>query len=78
MLHRSGASWVSIHNGGGVGIGYRNHAGQVIVADAHQQWPRASNASSPTIPHRRRAPRGAGYPEAIDFAPQIRREIPMK
>ena len=29
----SGASWVSIHNGGGVGIGYSLHAGQVIVAD---------------------------------------------
>ena len=29
----SGASWVSIHNGGGVGIGYSLHAGQVCVAD---------------------------------------------
>jgi len=29
----SGASWVSIHHGGGVGIGYSIHAGQVIVAD---------------------------------------------
>ena len=29
----SGASWVSVHNGGGVGIGYAEHAGQVIVAD---------------------------------------------
>src|SRR3954463_8959863 len=29
----SGASWVSIHNGGGVGIGYSLHAGQVTVAD---------------------------------------------
>ena len=29
----SGASWVSIHNGGGVGIGYSQHAGQVTVAD---------------------------------------------
>ena len=29
----SGASWVSIHNGGGVGIGYSQHAGQVLVAD---------------------------------------------
>jgi len=29
----SGATWVSIHNGGGVGIGYSTHAGQVIVAD---------------------------------------------
>ncbi|HKO93196.1 MAG TPA: urocanate hydratase, partial [Polyangiaceae bacterium] len=29
----SGASWVSLHHGGGVGIGYSQHAGQVIVAD---------------------------------------------
>src|ERR1700755_1357079 len=29
----SGASWVSVHNGGGVGIGYSLHAGQVTVAD---------------------------------------------
>ena len=29
----SGASWVSFHHGGGVGIGYSQHAGQVIVAD---------------------------------------------
>jgi urocanate hydratase len=29
----SGASWVSIHHGGGVGIGYSIHAGQVVVAD---------------------------------------------
>ena len=29
----SGASWVSLHHGGGVGIGYSIHAGQVIVAD---------------------------------------------
>src|SRR5438477_2480180 len=29
----AGASWVSIHNGGGVGIGYSQHAGMVIVAD---------------------------------------------
>jgi urocanate hydratase len=29
----SGASWVSIHHGGGVGIGYSIHAGQVIVCD---------------------------------------------
>ena len=39
----SGASWVSIHHGGGVGIGYSIHAGQVIVADGtdcHGQTPR--------------------------------------
>ena len=34
----SGASWVSIHNGGGVGIGYSQHAGQVTVADGTEAW----------------------------------------
>jgi urocanate hydratase len=29
----SGATWVSIHHGGGVGIGYSQHAGMVVVAD---------------------------------------------
>ncbi len=29
----SGASWVSVHHGGGVGMGYSQHAGQVLVAD---------------------------------------------
>lgn len=33
----SGASWVSFHHGGGVGIGYSQHAGQVIVADGSEQ-----------------------------------------
>jgi len=33
----SGATWVSIHHGGGVGIGYSIHAGQVIVADGTQE-----------------------------------------
>src|SRR5512138_2197948 len=33
----SGASWVSIHNGGGVGIGYSQHAGQVTVADGSDE-----------------------------------------
>lgn len=31
-----GASWVSIHHGGGVGMGYSQHAGQVLVADGTQ------------------------------------------
>ncbi len=33
----SGASWVSFHHGGGVGIGYSQHAGQVIVADGTEE-----------------------------------------
>ncbi len=33
----AGASWVSIHNGGGVGIGYSQHAGMVVVADGSEE-----------------------------------------
>ncbi|HAG92414.1 MAG TPA: hypothetical protein DCL41_11105, partial [Bdellovibrionales bacterium] len=32
-----GATWVSFHHGGGVGIGYSLHAGQVIVADGTEE-----------------------------------------
>ena len=43
----AGASWVSIHNGGGVGIGYSQHAGMVVVADGTDEWSAAWNACSP-------------------------------
>ena len=33
----SGATWVSLHHGGGVGIGYSIHSGQVIVADGSEE-----------------------------------------
>src|ERR1043166_7102474 len=33
----AGASWFSIHNGGGVGIGYSQHAGMVVVADGSEE-----------------------------------------
>ncbi|HLG17750.1 MAG TPA: urocanate hydratase [Blastocatellia bacterium] len=39
----SGASWVSVHNGGGVGIGYSLHAGQVTVADGTDEGARRLN-----------------------------------
>ena len=39
----SGATWVSLHHGGGVGMGYSQHAGMVIVADG---TPRPQNAWS--------------------------------
>ncbi|MNT78610.1 Urocanate hydratase [compost metagenome] len=32
-----GATWVSLHHGGGVGMGYSQHAGQVIVADGTEK-----------------------------------------
>ena len=33
----SGATWVSLHHGGGVGMGYSIHSGQVIVADGSEE-----------------------------------------
>ncbi len=65
----SGASWVSIHNGGGVGIGYSQHAGQVIVADGTPQMAARIErvlTNDPGIGVARHA--DAGYPEAIHFA----------
>ncbi len=45
-----GASWVSLHHGGGVGMGYSQHSGIVIVCDAPSKPTAASNASSGTTP----------------------------
>lgn len=65
----NGASWVSLHNGGGVGIGYSLHSGMVIVADG---TPEAAArlarvlASDPGMGVVRHA--DAGYPEAQTFA----------
>ena len=57
----SGASWVSFHHGGGVGIGNSLHAGQVIVADGTPGDARAPRARAhQRSGHRRRAPRRRG------------------
>jgi urocanate hydratase len=75
----SGASWVSIHNGGGVGIGYSQHAGQVIVADGTPEMATRIErvlTNDPGIGVARHA--DAGYPEAIDFARKSGVKIPMK
>ena len=45
----SGATWVSFHHGGGVGMGYSQHAGMVIVADGTPEAARGSSACSGTI-----------------------------
>ena len=74
----SGASWVSIHNGGGVGIGYSQHAGQVIVADGTTQMAARIErvlTNDPGIGVARHA--DAGYPEAIHFARKAGVKIPM-
>jgi urocanate hydratase len=73
-----GATWVSVHHGGGVGIGYSLHAGMVIVADgtadADAKLERVLTAD-PGIGVARHA--DAGYPEAIDTARQYGIRIPM-
>jgi len=74
----SGASWVSIHNGGGVGIGYSQHAGQVIVADGTEEMDARLErvlTNDPGIGIARHA--DAGYPEAVAFAKKKDVKIPM-
>ncbi len=65
----AGATWVSIHHGGGVGIGNSIHAGQVIVADGTPAAARRIErvlTTDPGLGVVRHA--DAGYPEALDFA----------
>lgn len=73
----SGASWVSIHNGGGVGIGYSLHAGQVTVADGTEDGARRLNrvlTNDPGIGVARHV--DAGYEEAIETAKEKQIKIP--
>lgn len=73
----SGADWVSIHNGGGVGIGNSTHTGQVIVATGTKDKEVRLNrvlTSDPSFGVFRHV--DAGYPEAIDFAKKKRVNIP--
>jgi urocanate hydratase len=75
----AGASWISIHNGGGVGIGYSQHAGMVVVADGTENAKRRLErvlTSDPGMGILRHA--DAGYSRAIDFASQNRIGIPIK
>ena len=75
----AGASWISIHNGGGVGIGYSQHAGMVVVADgtesARGRLERVLT-SDPGMGVLRHA--DAGYSRAIDFAGEHEIRIPME
>lgn len=74
----NGATWVSLHHGGGVGIGYSIHAGQVIVADgtdsAAKRLERVLTVD-PGMGVVRHA--DAGYERAIDFAKNNDVNIPM-
>ena len=74
----AGASWVSIHNGGGVGIGYSLHAGQVTVADGTEEMAKRIErvlTTDPGIGIARHA--DAGYDEARQFARSNHVRIPM-
>jgi len=74
----AGASWVSVHHGGGVGIGYSIHAGMVVVADgtneAAERLARVLTTDPGTGVMRHA---DAGYPEAIDAAGRHGLKIPM-
>jgi len=75
----SGASWVSIHNGGGVGIGYSQHAGQVTCADGTKEMAKRIErvlTNDPGIGVARHA--DAGYAEAIEFAEKHGVKVPMR
>jgi urocanate hydratase len=75
----SGATWVSVHHGGGVGIGYSLHAGMVIVADgtadADARLERVLTCD-PGIGVVRHA--DAGYPEALAAAERAGLRMPMR
>jgi urocanate hydratase len=75
----SGASWVSFHHGGGVGIGNALHAGQVIVAEGSAGAARRLErvlTNDPGIGVVRHA--DAGYPEAVATAERHHLRIPMR
>ncbi len=73
----SGATWVSIHHGGGVGIGYSQHAGMVIVCDGTPEAGKRVERvlwNDPGTGVMRHA--DAGYDEAIDWAKQQGLNLP--
>ena len=73
----NGASWVSVHHGGGVGIGYSIHSGMVVVADGSddaEQRLRRVLTSDPGMGVIRHA--DAGYDQAAEFARENGVRIP--
>ena len=73
-----GATWVSFHHGGGVGMGYSLHAGQVIVADGTDEMDsrlKSVLTNDPGMGIYRHA--DAGYNDAIDNAKKWNVDIPM-
>jgi len=74
----AGATWVSVHHGGGVGIGYSIHAGMVVVADGTEEAARRLERVLTTDPGTgvmRHA--DAGYEEAVDAARRHGLDLPM-
>jgi urocanate hydratase len=74
----SGATWVSLHHGGGVGMGYSQHAGMVIVADGTDDAARRLERvlwNDPATGVMRHA--DAGYEEAVDCAREQGLDLPM-
>ena len=75
----AGASWISIHNGGGVGIGFSQHAGMVVVADGTENSKRRlervlmSDPGTGILRHT-----DAGYSRAIEFAVANDIKVPMQ
>ncbi|HEU5057203.1 MAG TPA: urocanate hydratase [Kofleriaceae bacterium] len=75
----AGATWVSFHHGGGVGIGYSLHAGMVVVADGTERAARCLDRvlqSDPAMGVLRHA--DAGYDEAIGWAEKHQLPIPRR
>ena len=73
----SGATWVSLHHGGGVGMGYSQHAGMVIVADGTAEAARRLERvlwNDPATGVMRHA--DAGYPEAVACAREKGLDVP--
>ena len=74
----SGATWVSLHHGGGVGMGYSQHAGMVVVADGTDEAARRLERvlwNDPATGVMRHA--DAGYEEAVDCAREQGLDLPM-
>jgi urocanate hydratase len=74
----AGASWVSVHHGGGVGIGNAIHAGMVVVADGSEEMAERLERVLTTDPATgvlRHA--DAGYDEALGAAAEHGLELPM-
>jgi urocanate hydratase len=75
----AGATWVSVHHGGGVGIGNSIHAGMVVVADGTDEASERLERVLTTDPGTgvlRHA--DAGYPEALETAERAGLDLPTR